>query len=162
MQQAIPVEVCECRSEGELTRTANCSRCPCPAVLLQSWEPPREQHSLPAELFPTSHHVPRAPLSTHSAFLLSRLAHGALLTPPYLLPPCLSLLPPPLHVQGAEIVKQSALDAVYVFVSPPSMPELEKRLRGRGTEKEASIQTRMTNARKEMAKTSVRGFFHKA
>mmetsp|Transcript_41363 Transcript_41363/g.66296 ORF Transcript_41363/g.66296 Transcript_41363/m.66296 type:complete len:260 (-) Transcript_41363:251-1030(-) len=66
-----------------------------------------------------------------------------------------------IDVQGAEIVKQSALDAVYVFVSPPSMPELEKRLRGRGTEKEASIQTRMTNARKEMAKTSVRGFFHK-
>ena len=66
-----------------------------------------------------------------------------------------------IDVQGAEIVKRSTLDAVYVFISPPSMGELEKRLRGRGTEKESSIQTRMGNAKKEMAKTSVRGFFHK-
>lgn len=37
-----------------------------------------------------------------------------------------------IDVQGAEIVKRSTLNAVYVFVSPPSMAELEKRLRGRG------------------------------
>jgi len=37
-----------------------------------------------------------------------------------------------IDVQGAEIVKRSNLDAVYVFVAPPSMEELERRLRGRG------------------------------
>ena len=39
--------------------------------------------------------------------------------------------------------------------------ECKPLLRGRGTEKEASILTRMNNAKKEMAKASVRGFFHK-
>jgi guanylate kinase len=61
-----------------------------------------------------------------------------------------------------HVTLRSDLNAMYVFISPPSMPELEKRLRGRGTEKEASIHTRMANAKKEMAKTEVKGFFHKA
>lgn len=65
-----------------------------------------------------------------------------------------------IDVQGAEIVKKSSLDAVFVFVSPPSMEELEARLRGRGTEKEESIQKRLANAAGEMAKTKVEGFFH--
>jgi len=62
--------------------------------------------------------------------------------------------------QGAEIVKKSTLDALFVFIAPPSMEELEKRLRGRGTEKEESIQKRLANAAGEMAKTEVDGFFH--
>ena len=66
-----------------------------------------------------------------------------------------------IDVQGAEIVKKSKLNAVFVFISPPSMAELEKRLRGRGTETEESIQTRLANANKEMAKRNVRGFFDK-
>ena len=65
-----------------------------------------------------------------------------------------------IDVQGAEIVKKSSLDAVFVFVSPPSMEELEARLRGRGTDKEESIQKRLANAAGEMAKTKVEGFFH--
>ena len=36
-----------------------------------------------------------------------------------------------IDVQGAEQVKKSSLHAKYLFVSPPSMDELEKRLRGR-------------------------------
>ena len=48
-----------------------------------------------------------------------------------------------------------------MFVSPPSLEELERRLRGRGTEKEESIVTRMSNATKEMAKTEEEGFFHR-
>lgn len=36
-----------------------------------------------------------------------------------------------IDIQGAEQVKKSSLTARYVFVSPPSVEELEKRLRGR-------------------------------
>ena len=64
-----------------------------------------------------------------------------------------------IDVQGAEIVKKSALHAKFLFVSPPSTEELERRLRGRGTEKEESIATRMANAAKEMAKMDEPGFF---
>jgi len=39
-------------------------------------------------------------------------------------------------VQGAASVKRSPLGAVFVFIAPPSMDELERRLRGRGTETE--------------------------
>ena len=66
-----------------------------------------------------------------------------------------------IDVQGAEIVKKSDLNAMFLFVSPPSLEELERRLRGRGTEKEESIVTRMSNATKEMAKTEEEGFFHR-
>ena len=65
-----------------------------------------------------------------------------------------------IDVQGAEICKKAAsLNARFLFVSPPSVEELERRLRGRGTEKEASAAVRMANAAKEMAKTEEPGFF---
>ena len=57
----------------------------------------------------------------------------------------------PLHSQGAELVKKSDLNARFVFVAPPSYDELEKRLRGRGTETEEKLQVRLKNARGEMA-----------
>jgi guanylate kinase len=62
-------------------------------------------------------------------------------------------------VQGAEAVKAAALGAAFVFVSPPSMDELERRLRGRGTETEEKIGVRLANAAAEMAKCEVPGFF---
>ena len=43
-------------------------------------------------------------------------------------------IPIPIDAQGAELVKKSDLNARFVFVAPPSYDELEKRLRGRGTE----------------------------
>ena len=55
-----------------------------------------------------------------------------------------------IDIQGAQNVKKSDLDALYIFISPPSMEELEKRLRGRGTEKEEDIIKRLGNAQKEM------------
>lgn len=55
-----------------------------------------------------------------------------------------------IDVQGAQKVKASTLDAHYLFIAPPSMEELESRLRGRGTEKEDVIQRRLTNARDEL------------
>ena len=58
-----------------------------------------------------------------------------------------------IDVQGVDSVKAVASvnsRALYIFVSPPSLEELEKRLRERGTETEEKIQTRLTNAKKEM------------
>ncbi len=53
-------------------------------------------------------------------------------------------------VQGAFAVKEAYPDAVSVFILPPSMAELEARLRGRGTETEESIGLRLSNARREL------------
>jgi guanylate kinase len=55
-----------------------------------------------------------------------------------------------IDVQGVQNVKKSTLDAVYIFICPPSMEELEKRLRGRGTETEEAIQKRLENAKTEL------------
>ena len=56
-----------------------------------------------------------------------------------------------IDVQGAAILRRSRqLDATYIFISPPSIPELEKRLRGRGTESEEIIAIRLANARIEL------------
>lgn len=48
-------------------------------------------------------------------------------------------------------VKKSDLNAKFIFIKPPSMEELETRLRGRGTEDEDSLQKRLTQARNELA-----------
>ena len=60
-----------------------------------------------------------------------------------------------IDVQGAEILrKTSGLDAAFVFISPPSLAELERRLRGRGTECEDKIKVRLINARTELESSS--------
>lgn len=55
-----------------------------------------------------------------------------------------------IDVQGGLSVRRIHPDAVLVFIEPPSMGELEHRLRGRATEDEASIECRLENARREM------------
>ncbi len=55
-----------------------------------------------------------------------------------------------LDVQGALQVKQALPGAVLVFLAPPSIGELAERLRGRGTENEASLSRRLEAARWEM------------
>ncbi len=65
-----------------------------------------------------------------------------------------------IDVQGAEQIRGSLgrLDPrnpirrgfVDIFISPPSMEELERRLRGRGTDSDAVIKKRLKNAREEM------------
>lgn len=56
-----------------------------------------------------------------------------------------------IDVQGAGIIRDSSpLPAAYIFVAPPDMAELERRLRGRGTEDEESVLKRLENARREM------------
>jgi guanylate kinase len=57
-----------------------------------------------------------------------------------------------IDVQGAAILRREDLAcATYIFVAPPSLTELERRLRGRGTEGEEMITVRLANARKELA-----------
>lgn len=55
-----------------------------------------------------------------------------------------------IDVQGAMQVIEAA-DPVTVFIAPPSLAELERRLRGRGTESEENLALRLENARKEIA-----------
>ena len=57
-----------------------------------------------------------------------------------------------IDVQGGLAVRAAMPDAVLVFVEPPSMEELERRLRGRGTEDESQIEVRLGNAAREMAR----------
>lgn len=56
-----------------------------------------------------------------------------------------------IDVQGVQNVKKSTLLPYYVFIAPPSMEQLEARLRGRGTESELQIQTRLANSAEEIA-----------
>ena len=49
------------------------------------------------------------------------------------------------------MVKKTNLNAVFVFVAPPSYEELERRLRGRCTENEETLKTRLANAQGELA-----------
>ena len=51
---------------------------------------------------------------------------------------------------GAGQVKKAAPDAVLVFIMPPSMEELERRLRGRGDTSEEQIAMRLERAVWEM------------
>ena len=39
-----------------------------------------------------------------------------------------------IDVKGAQQVREKVPDAILIFLAPPSMDELERRLRGRGTE----------------------------
>ena len=53
-------------------------------------------------------------------------------------------------MQGGLQVRRMNPDAILVFIEPPSLEVLETRLRGRGTEDEKTIQTRLANAKREM------------
>lgn len=55
-----------------------------------------------------------------------------------------------IDVQGAAQVRQRA-NPVTIFIAPPSLVELERRLRGRGTEDENTLAVRLANAKKELA-----------
>ena len=54
--------------------------------------------------------------------------------------------------QGAETVKKQFPQSRNIFVLPPSLDVLEKRLRERGTDEEGVILERMKNARIELSK----------
>ena len=54
-----------------------------------------------------------------------------------------------IEVQGCQKMKAVRPDCISIFIKPPSMEELEKRLRGRGTETEEVIRKRMSRAQEE-------------
>ncbi len=58
-----------------------------------------------------------------------------------------------IDVQGGMQIKKALGEALLVFVLPPSMQELEHRLRGRGTDTEEQLQIRLGKARDEIARS---------
>jgi guanylate kinase len=55
-----------------------------------------------------------------------------------------------IDIEGAAQVKARWPDAALLFILPPDASELERRLRGRGTEDEATITRRLSRARQEI------------
>ena len=53
--------------------------------------------------------------------------------------------------QGAQQVRRLYPDCVGIFILPPSIEELERRMRSRGQDSEAVIRQRVQNAREELA-----------
>ena len=58
-------------------------------------------------------------------------------------------------VQGANTIRSLAPDAVLVFLAPPSMDELARRLTSRGTEAEESLRLRLREAEAELGSASL-------
>lgn len=56
-----------------------------------------------------------------------------------------------IEVQGARQLKEKGVEAVFIFVTPPSFAELERRLRARNTESEEAIERRLRQAVKDTA-----------
>ena len=54
-----------------------------------------------------------------------------------------------IEVQGARQVMESSPEAILDFLAPPSLAELERRLRLRGTESDEVIRGRMERAKEE-------------
>jgi len=55
-----------------------------------------------------------------------------------------------IDVQGALQIIKSGIDAVTIFIIPPTLEVLKERLRKRNTESDEMIQTRLINAKKEL------------
>ena len=56
-----------------------------------------------------------------------------------------------IDMQGALKVKENFPDGVFLFILPPSMAELRKRLTGRGTENSEAIEMRLGETLKELS-----------
>lgn len=56
-----------------------------------------------------------------------------------------------IEVQGARQINEKMPEAVKIFIIPPSLDELEKRLKGRGTDTARAIEARLIRARQEYA-----------
>ncbi len=55
-----------------------------------------------------------------------------------------------IDVQGGLQVKAAYPDAVMIFILPPSMAELERRIRSRGRDSDETIKTRLAKAEREI------------
>ncbi len=56
-----------------------------------------------------------------------------------------------IEVQGVRQINEKKPDAVKIFIIPPSLAELRRRLVGRGTDTERAIEARLIRARQEYA-----------
>ena len=59
-----------------------------------------------------------------------------------------------IEVVGARAIKQTFPDALRIFILPPSLAELERRLRGRKSDSEEAIERRLERAKEEIASSS--------
>ena len=55
-----------------------------------------------------------------------------------------------IEVEGAQNVKKVYPDCLTIFLAPPSLEELERRLKNRGTEDESKIKQRLFKAKEEL------------
>ncbi|ALA69217.1 guanylate kinase [Geobacillus thermoleovorans] len=55
-----------------------------------------------------------------------------------------------IEVQGAMKVRRAFPEALFIFLAPPSLTELEKRIMGRGTESKELIENRLRAAKEEL------------
>ncbi len=55
-----------------------------------------------------------------------------------------------IEVEGARQVRKTFPNSLQIFISPPSLQELEKRIKGRASDSEDAIQRRLIIARKEL------------
>ena len=55
-----------------------------------------------------------------------------------------------IELEGARQVRSTSPDAFQIFLRPPSLDELERRIRGRGTDSEEAIQRRLQRAALEL------------
>ena len=53
-------------------------------------------------------------------------------------------------MEGVKNVKKTNLNARFVFIQPPSLTELARRLRSRNTDSETAIVTRLETVKKEL------------
>lgn len=83
-----------------------------------------------AEFAGNSYGTPRQPVEEH-------LRHGS----PVLLE---------IELEGARQVRRSFANGFQIFLAPPSFEELERRIRGRGTDAEEAIQRRLQRAELEL------------
>ncbi|MBI5140957.1 MAG: guanylate kinase [Nitrospirae bacterium] len=56
-----------------------------------------------------------------------------------------------IDVQGARQIRKRDLDGVFIFIAPPSMEELERRLRNRRSDSDDVIRRRLAKARDELS-----------
>ncbi len=55
-----------------------------------------------------------------------------------------------IELEGARQVRKSFPNSLHIFLAPPSFEELEKRIRGRGTDSAVSINRRLNRAKEEL------------
>ena len=56
-----------------------------------------------------------------------------------------------IEVEGAKQIKEKFPNSLSIFLLPPNIPELERRIRNRGTEKEEAIKKRLSRANYEIS-----------